>query len=288
MMPAVNDAERVDAVLEHLLPRPEAIEPLAEAMRYAVLGGGKRIRPRLVYAAGRVAGAALEVLDRAAAAVECIHAYSLIHDDLPAMDDDALRRGRPTVHIRFDEATAILAGDALQALAFDAISADCVAAQLTRRWVRLLAQAAGAGGMVGGQILDLAGEERRLSLAELECLHRRKTGALIHAAVMMGAIAGTLTAPQLDGLSGFGAEVGLAFQIRDDVLDATVDTAVLGKPQGSDQRRGKSTYVELLGVDAARAEAQRRLATALGHLHPFGARAKPLAALARLVVERQN
>ena len=209
-----------------------SIQPLADAMRYAVLGGGKRIRPRLVYATGRLARAPLDMLDRAAAAVEFIHAYSLIHDDLPAMDDDDLRRGRPTVHIRFDQATAILAGDALQALAFEVVSDPSVDAATAQRWAKLLATAAGSRGMVGGQVMDLAGETRTLYHDELETLHRRKTGALLHAAVMMGAGAGSLAEADLEALGKFGAEIGLAFQIHDDVLDATAATTVLGKAAG--------------------------------------------------------
>jgi len=284
----VNDAERVDAVLDRLLPRVPLIEPLPAAMRYAVLGGGKRIRPRLVYAAGRLAGAPLKSLDAAAAAVELIHAYSLIHDDLPAMDDDDLRRGRPTVHRQFDEATAILAGDALQALAFEVIADAEVDAATVQAWVRLLANAAGHGGMVGGQVLDLAGENRALDQGELEALHRRKTGALIHAAVMMGGVAGCLASEELARLGRFGADIGLAFQIHDDVLDATTATEVLGKPQGSDARQGKSTYVSLLGIEQARAHAREVYQGACAHLRAFEDRADGLLAIAEHIVERKK
>ena len=257
-------------------------------MRYAVLGGGKRIRPRLVYAAGRLAGASLESLDAAAAAVELIHAYSLIHDDLPAMDDDDLRRGRPTVHRQFDEATAILAGDALQALAFEVVADAEVDTTTVQAWVKLLAEAAGHGGMVGGQVLDLAGENRALDQGELEALHRRKTGALIHAAVMMGGVAGHLAPDELARLGRFGAEIGLAFQIQDDFLDATTATEVLGKPQGSDARQGKSTYVSLLGIERARAHAVATYLAACGHLSAFDDRAEGLLAIARHIVERKK
>lgn len=284
----MNDAERVDAVLDRFLPGVPLIEPLPAAMRYAVLGGGKRIRPRLVYAAGRLAGARMESLDTAAAAVELIHAYSLIHDDLPAMDDDDLRRGRPTVHRQFDEATAILAGDALQTLAFEVIADAEVDAATVQAWVKLLAKAAGHGGMVGGQVLDLAGENRALDQGELEALHRRKTGALIHAAVMMGGVAGCLAPDELATLGRFGADIGLAFQIHDDVLDATTATEVLGKPQGSDARQGKSTYVSLLGIEQARAHARQVYEDACAHLSAFHRRADGLLAIAEHIVERKT
>ena len=284
----MNDVERVDAVLDRLLPRDPLIEPLGEAMRDAVLGGGKRVRPRLVYAAGRLAGAPMAALDHAAAAVEFVHAYSLIHDDLPAMDDDDLRRGRPTTHIRFGEAHAILAGDALQTLAFEVLATAEVDADVARQWVRLLGSAAGASGMVGGQVLDLAGETRALELPELDALHRRKTGALIHAAVMMGGVAGRLAADQTAALDGFGAEIGLAFQIHDDVLDETASTDVLGKPSGSDARQGKSTYVSLLGIEQARSAARDVFERACGHLAVFGERGEELLELARFIVQREN
>lgn len=284
----MNDAERVDAVLDGVLPRDPLTAPLADAMRYAVLGGGKRIRPRLVYAAGRFAGAPMESLDAAAAAVELIHAYSLIHDDLPAMDDDDLRRGRPTVHRQFDEATAILAGDALQALAFEVIADAEVDAATVQAWVKLLAKAGGHGGMVGGQVLDLAGENRALDQGELEALHRRKTGALIHAAVMIGGVAGHLAPDELAKLGRFGAEIGLAFQIQDDFLDATTATEVLGKPRGSDARQGKSTYVSLLGIERARAHAVAVYLAACGHLSAFKDRADGLLAIAEHIVQRKT
>ena len=285
----MNDATRVDDVLHRLLAPSNEIPPrLTEAMRYAVLGGGKRVRARLVYAAGRLAGASDDTLDQAAAAVELVHAYSLVHDDLPAMDDDNLRRGRPTVHVQYDEATAILVGDALQALAFEAASADVGDPGINRVWVRTLAHAAGPEGMVGGQVLDLAGEGRSLSLSEIENLHRHKTGALLHAAVAMGANAGSLPANAVDALERFGTEIGLAFQIHDDGLDVTADTAMLGKPSGSDARQGKSTYVTALGVDAARAEARRRFDQACSHLAPFGDGAHELITIARFIVNREN
>lgn len=296
-----SDAARVEAVLDRLLPPDgdceqadaaagQARDPaatLAQAMRYAVLGGGKRLRPRLAYAAGRAAGAPAEVVDFAAAAVELVHAFSLIHDDLPALDDDALRRGRPTVHVRFGEATAILAGDALLALAFETASDAAAPPELAARWVRLLARATGAEGMVGGQMMDLAGEAERLPLPQVADLHRRKTGALIRAAAMAGAAAGRLPAEALAAVDGFAAEIGLAFQIQDDVLDATAGTGVLGKPQQADARRGKSTYVSVLGLAAAEEEAARRLALARARLAPLGGRGAELANLAEEMVRRR-
>lgn len=295
------DATRVEAVLARLLPAPAAAEPcgaagnasaaseakLASAMRHAVLGGGKRLRARLVYAAGRAASAPAEVLDLGAAAVELIHAFSLVHDDLPALDDDDLRRGQPTVHVQYGEATAILAGDALLALAFETAADPVVPPPLAARWCRLLARATGAAGMVGGQVVDLAGETTRLPLAEVEALHRRKTGALIEAAAAVGAAAGEMPPDTQAAIARFARELGLAFQIHDDVLDATGETAVLGKLQGADQRRGKSTYVSVLGVEEAAAEASRRLASALAEIEALGEAGGELAALAEEMVKRR-
>ena len=293
------DAARVEAVLARLLPTPAepsgeddsaaaaSATKLASAMRYAVLGGGKRLRARLVYAAGRAAGGRPEVLDLGAAAVELIHAFSLVHDDLPALDDDDLRRGQPSVHVQYGEATAILAGDALLALAFETAADPVLPAPLATRWVRSLARATGAAGMVGGQVVDLAGESTRLPLAELESLHRRKTGALIEAAAAIGAAAGRLPAETQAAIGRFARELGLAYQIQDDVLDATGKTSVLGKTQGADEQRGKSTYVSVLGVAAAAAEASRRLAAALAELKGLGESACELAALAEEMVKRR-
>ena len=284
----MNDAERVDRALDRLLGTDPLTAPLVAAMRYSVLGGGKRVRPRLVYATGRLAGASMDELDNAAAAVELIHAYSLIHDDLPAMDDDDLRRGRPTVHIQFDEATAILAGDALQALAFEALADAAVDAETSRLWTRLLAKAAGGAGMVGGQILDLAGESRALAAEEVEAMHRRKTGALLHAAVMMGAVAGLLGPKEQEALSRFGADIGLAFQIRDDILDETAGTEVLGKRQGADAERGKSTYTNVYGLGRAKSEAEDACRRACEHLTAFGDQADELREMAQYIVRRVN
>ena len=286
-----REVRRVEAALVGLLPSSEGLgadeRRLFEAMRYAVRGG-KRLRARLVYAAGELSGGESEVLDRLAAAVELVHAFSLVHDDLPALDDDALRRGEPSLHARFGEATAILAGDALLAFAFEVASEAADDPVKTLRGVRLLARAAGAAGMVGGQMLDIAGERRALSADELERMHRLKSGALIHAAVALGAGAGHLPPAEATALDSFGHEIGLAFQIQDDVLDATVETAQLGKPHGSDVQRGKSTYVRLLGVSAAKQAAEQRLESALRHLAPFGARADRLAALATAMVRRER
>ena len=285
-----EDIGRVDVVLERFLPDPNgkdaAVSRLLEAMRYAVLGGGKRLRPRLVYAAGRIAGAAPTLLDYPAAAVELIHAFSLIHDDLPAIDDDDLRRGQPTVHVRYDEATAILAGDALLALAFEVVGNAPVAAATALRWVHLLAAATGTAGMIGGQMIDIGSEKRTLALSELERLHRLKSGALIGAAVMAGAAAGELSARERCALERFGQDIGLAFQIQDDVLDASMRTEVLGKRQGSDERRGKSTYVSLMGGQPAAREALAQLERALRHLTALGERGEELAVLAEQLVRR--
>lgn len=288
-----DDVAHINDVLDRLLPNVAEVgadvSRLAKAMRYAVLGGGKRLRPRLVYAAGEAVAADAHLLDRPAAAIEFVHAFSLIHDDLPALDDGSLRRGRPTVHVQYDEATAILAGDALLALAFETISSPSVDAATAMRWVSGLASAMGPLGMVGGQMIDIAGEERRLDLAELERSHQLKSGALIHAAVMMGAVAGharTPPPPDLRALSDFGWAIGLAFQIQDDVLDATANTQTLGKSKGSDENRGKSTYVTLLGVEGAAAKATERLEFALQRLAPLKERGAALAALAEQMVRR--
>ena len=258
-------------------------------MRHAVLGGGKRLRPMLVYAAGCATGADETLLDAPAAAVELVHAYSLVHDDLPAMDDDDLRRGRPTVHVAFDEATAILAGDALQALAFAALAGETRAgAELRVAWLAALADAAGARGMCGGQALDMDGTGATLSLPELERLHALKTGALIRAAVRLGALAGTVDAGTLSRLDEFAAALGLAFQIRDDILDIEASSEQLGKTAGKDQAQSKSTYPALLGRDGAAdalAAQVRRMDAALAGLPGELA---PLRALATMAVERSH
>ena len=253
-------AERAnDALLRFLAPLPFQNTPLVEAMHYGALFGGKRLRPFLVYATGEMFGIAQETLDAPAAAVECIHAYSLIHDDLPAMDDDDLRRGQPTCHIKFGEASAILAGDALQTLAFSILSdapmaGVAIADQLAM--VKELATASGVAGMCGGQALDLEAEGKHVDLQSLERIHRHKTGALIRASVRLGALsAGDAGRAALPLLDRYAESIGLAFQVQDDILDVIGDTATLGKRQGADQHLGKSTYPALLGLENAKAKA---------------------------------
>ena len=283
---------RADEVLARLLP-DETAPPveLHRAMRYAVLGGGKRLRPLLVYAAGAAFGTAPGRLDAAAAAVEIIHAYSLVHDDLPAMDDDALRRGRPTCHVVFGEATAILAGDALQALAFDVLANDTALAApdpVRLDMLRVLAAACGSHGMAGGQAFDLAAVGRRLDAAELERMHVHKTGALIRASVRLGALAGNAGAAALAALDEYGHCVGLAFQIRDDLLDVEGGTEQLGKTAGKDAAANKPTYPAILGIEASRTELAALTTRALGALAPFGPAAASLRELARFVAERTS
>jgi farnesyl diphosphate synthase len=273
MLPEAERArwlQRVEAQLEAALPRT-TLEPvrLHAAMRHAVLGGGKRLRPLLVYAAGAATGADESRLDAPAAAVELIHAFSLVHDDLPAMDNDDLRRGQPTVHVAFDEATAILAGDALQSLAFELLAAAHADASLRVAWLATLAQASGAAGMCGGQALDMDATGRRLEPAALQQVHALKTGALIRSSVRMGALAGHADAATLARLDDYATALGLAFQIRDDLLDIEGDSAQLGKSTGKDQAQEKSTYPSLLGMDGARTELARqsqRITDALANL----------------------
>jgi len=283
---------RADAVLARVLP-PEDQPPieLHRAMRYAVLGGGKRLRPLLVYATGRTFDASLETLDASAAAVEIIHAYSLVHDDLPAMDDDSLRRGRPTCHVVFGDAMAILAGDALQALAFEVLAHDAslTDAAIHVEMLRVLAVACGSHGMAGGQAFDLAAVGAKLSPAELERMHVHKTGALIRASVRLGALAaGVREASTLDALERYGHAIGLAFQIRDDLLDIEAGTEQLGKTAGKDVAASKPTYPAILGVEASRAELSRLTRNALAAVEPFGERARPLSDLARFVADRTS
>jgi len=284
--------QQVDAALERWLPQPRGPEArLQEAMRYSVIGGGgKRVRPVLVYATGQAMQVSPQQLDGIACAVEMIHAYSLIHDDLPAMDNDDLRRGRPTCHIAYDEATAILAGDALQALAFEILASDpslSCHAQVRIDMIRLLAQASGSLGMAGGQAIDLAAVGKSLSLAELENMHRLKTGALIRASVLLGAMCSSqANADKLAKLDVYATCVGLAFQIHDDILDVVADTATLGKPQGSDQMQNKPTYPALLGLDGARKLAQSQHQQALAALEGFDSRADTLRQLSAYIVER--
>jgi len=285
---------RVDKALDRWLPRPNGPEAhLQEAMRYSVIGGGgKRVRPILVYAAGQAQGIPLEHLDTLACAVEIIHAYSLIHDDLPAMDDDDLRRGRPTCHKAYDEATAILAGDALQALAFDIMARDTGmgCSDKTRiEMIHLLATASGSIGMAGGQAIDLDAVGKQLSLQQLENMHRLKTGALIRASVLLGAMCSEkTTAETLKNLDTYAHCVGLAFQIHDDILDEVADTETLGKPQGSDKALNKPTYPALLGLDGARERALELHHQALQALETFGDSANTLRQLSAYIVERKH
>ncbi|QYK04104.1 (2E,6E)-farnesyl diphosphate synthase [Shewanella zhangzhouensis] len=281
---------RVDAVLAaHIDALPQTAPALKAAMRHGALIGGKRIRPFLVYAVGELLGVDKAKLDRLAAAVECVHAYSLIHDDLPAMDDDNLRRGKPTVHIAFDEATAILAGDALQTLAFEIISeADAgLAPKAQVAMIAALAKASGYLGMCGGQALDLAGEGKSISLDELTRLHNLKTGALIRAAVELALIAADASDTDTTALRAYADAIGLAFQVQDDILDITATTEEIGKPQGSDLDANKSTYPKLLGLDGARQTADALVADALSALAKMPYNSQLLADFARYIVARR-
>ncbi|HUV99515.1 MAG TPA: farnesyl diphosphate synthase [Gallionella sp.] len=281
---------RFEDVLRESLPRADvAPQRLHEAMRYAVLDGGKRVRPLLVFAAGELAGAAAGRLDIAAAAVELIHAYSLVHDDMPCMDDDVLRRGKPTCHVQYDEATALLVGDSLQTLAFQLLAEHRLSddAQRQLEMIKLLAVASGSRGMAGGQAIDLASVGKPLTLPELEFMHVHKTGALIRAAILLGAHCGTVSSAQLDKLDHFGKWIGLAFQVVDDVLDCEADTATLGKTAGKDADNAKPTYVSLLGIHGARDMAHRLHREALQALAGFGDAAQRLRELADFIVLRK-
>ncbi|MEO6022247.1 MAG: farnesyl diphosphate synthase [Burkholderiales bacterium] len=281
---------RVEASLASALPDAKlAPERLHDAMRYAALGGGKRVRALLLYAAGEVSDAALERLDIAAAALELVHAYSLVHDDLPCMDDDVLRRGKPTCHIQYDQATALLVGDSLHSLAF-ALMADFVLADDATRQLQMvatLAQAAGSRGMTGGQAIDLASVDKTLSLPELEFMHIHKTGALIRAAVRLGAMAGNpLSDDALKSLDQFAKWIGLAFQVIDDVLDAEGNTATLGKTAGKDAENNKPTYVSIMGVSGARDFAHDLQQRAVDALSALGGRGGRLRSIGRYIIER--
>jgi farnesyl diphosphate synthase len=282
---------RMETLLADLLPDAAlAPERLHAAMRYACLGGGKRVRPMLALAAGEaVMGVNPAKSERAAAAVEFIHVYSLTHDDLPCMDNDDLRRGKPTCHVAYDEATALLVGDALQSLAFEVLAHPAAAAEplVQVEMLQWLARASGSRGMAGGQAVDLAATGRALDLAELEFMHIHKTGALIQAAVLLGALAhGALDAAARSALERYARCIGLAFQVMDDVLDAETDTATLGKTAGKDAAQGKATYLTLMNVKEARAYAHELLNDALAALQPFGERGRRLADIARFIVER--
>jgi geranylgeranyl pyrophosphate synthase len=282
---------RVENALDAVLPAATT-EPkrLHDAMRYAVFNGGKRVRPLLVYAAGECLGLREESLDAPAAAIELIHAFSLVHDDLPAMDDDDIRRGKPTLHRQFDEATAILAADAMQPLAFRVLAeVRDTPAGLSARLVRIVADAAGSIGMTGGQSMDLAAEGQSLTAEEIEHMYALKTGALIHAAVTCAAaMAEGLSEDRVSAIDAFGRTIGIAFQIKDDILDVEGETEVIGKRAGADQRLGKATYPGLVGIAEAYARCDSLLRSALEQLDDFGDDAESLRWLARYVVERGN
>ena len=284
-----------EALRRCIAPQPFQNTPLVEAMQYGALLGGKRLRPFLVYATGDMFGVSRATLDAPAAAVECIHAYSLMHDDLPAMDDDDLRRGQPTCHIKFGEANAILAGDALQTLAFSILS-DAPMPEVPDRdrlaMISELAQASGIAGMCGGQALDLEAEGHQVDLPSLERIHRHKTGALIRAAVRMGALsAGEAGRRALPALDRYAENIGLAFQVQDDILDVVGDTATLGKRQGADQQLGKSTYPALLGLEQARKKAHDLITDARRSLNELAAQSldtTALEALANYIIQRDK
>jgi farnesyl diphosphate synthase len=281
---------RMETALARVLPGAHiAPARLHEAMRYAALEGGKRVRPLLVFAAGEAAAAAPERLELAACAIELIHAYSLVHDDLPCMDNDVLRRGKPTVHVEFDEATALLAGDALQSAAFQLLADHRLAddARMQLDMVRTLAAAAGSRGMAGGQQIDLESTGKTLSLPELEFMHIHKTGALIRAAVMLGAACGRIDPSQKSSLDRYAKAIGLAFQVVDDVLDCEGSTSTLGKTAGKDSRQGKPTYVSALGATRARSLAHELRAEALTAVDGLGSPARRLAELADFIVLRK-
>ena len=285
-----NTQARLEAALAHHVPSHDCIPTrLHEAMRYASLGGGKRVRPLLAFAAGELTAAAPATLDTVACAVEMIHTYSLVHDDLPCMDDDVLRRGRPTCHVEFDEPTALLVGDSLQTLAFELLAKPTLAnpgSQL--EMIALLAHASGSRGMAGGQAIDLASVGKALNQPELELMHALKTGALIRAAVLLGALAGNpLSGEERQSLDRFAKRAGLLFQVIDDILDCTASTATLGKTAGKDQAAEKPTYVSLLGLDAARSYADELRNEALAALSIFGERATRLTQLADFICHRQ-
>lgn len=284
-----SNQQAIESALSVFLPTADQLPAqLHEAMRYTTLDGGKRVRPLLVFAGGALVDADPALLVRAASAIEMIHVYSLVHDDMPCMDDDALRRGKPTVHVRFDEATALLVGDALQAQAFSVLSESGGDAARTLAMVRLLANAAGSSGMCGGQAIDLASIGKPLSLPELEQMHRLKTGALLRASIFLGALCGKpLTADEEAALETYSNAIGLAFQVVDDILDATADSTVLGKTAGKDAADNKPTYVSILGLEPSRQLAENLRRDAHAALVSFGDRAERLRQLADLIVLRK-
>jgi farnesyl diphosphate synthase len=278
-----------ESALDRFLPAESQVPAkLHEAMRYTALGGGKRVRPLLVHASGALFGADADALARAASAVEMIHVYSLVHDDMPCMDDDALRRGKPTVHVAYDEATALLVGDALQAQAFEVLAGTTtVPAARVVTMLRLLAEAAGSAGMCGGQAIDLDSVGISLTLEQLERMHQLKTGAMLRVSVLLGALAGRdLASHEQEALAAYSRAIGLAFQVVDDVLDATEDSATLGKTAGKDAADNKPTYVSILGLEPSRALAEQLRREAHDALAPFGEQALRLRELADLIVQR--
>lgn len=285
--------QRIEAVLDRWLPASTIVPTrLHEAMRYASLDGGKRLRPLLAYATGEVLGIEEQNLDAVAAAIELIHAYSLVHDDLPAMDDDDLRRGKPTVHKAFDEATAILVGDALQSLAFHILAEDAsmnVEPASRLAMINHLAEASGSSGMAGGQAIDLDAVGKSLSLAELENMHIHKTGALIRASVMLASYCqNAVDSAQRDALDRYAKRIGLAFQIHDDVLDEEADTDMLGKTAGADRALNKPTFPSIIGMSESKERAKELTDEAISSLGIFEKRAEPLAWLARHITQRQS
>ncbi|MFD1382188.1 (2E,6E)-farnesyl diphosphate synthase [Rhodanobacter aciditrophus] len=282
--------DRVDQYLDQALDAYPPADHLHQAMRYSLFNGGKRVRPMLTYAVAELFGGANALTDASAAAVESIHAYSLIHDDLPAMDDDNLRRGKPTCHIQFDEATAILAGDALQTFAFELLSQpelEAPTVQLTL--IQTLQNASGRFGMVTGQMIDLSNVDKQIDITALEQMHRHKTGALIRAAVKMGAQSvGVSSESDLNALDAYAAAIGLAFQVQDDIIDITSDTQTLGKNQFSDEDANKPTYPKLLGLEGAQALAKRLHDEAVAQIAPFGDKARPLVELANYIIARNH
>lgn len=281
-----HKARTESRLAELLTPLNDFDTTLIEAIKYSLLDGGKRIRPLLCYAAAEAVGDISPATNDFAAALECMHVYSLIHDDLPAMDDDALRRGKATSHLAFDEATAILAGDALQSLSFQTI-ADSSASDKTKvAAIQLLGRCAGCAGMVMGQAIDLKAVNQELTLEQLENMHRHKTGALIEASVGLGALSAGATSEQLDDLRAFALAVGLAFQVHDDILDVISDTETLGKTQGADVHQNKLTFVSLLGLEKAKVRAAQLADEAISHLEPLGERAIHLKKLAQYIVQR--
>ncbi|MZR63492.1 farnesyl diphosphate synthase [Alcanivorax sp. DP30] len=281
---------RLETSLDRWLPANSAANRLSQAMRYAALGGGKRIRPLLVYGATDLAGAPLVRADIPASAVELIHAYSLVHDDLPAMDDDDLRRGQPTCHKAFDEATAILAGDTLHTRAFELLASEGQYRADTRiAMIRQLSRASGVDGMAAGQMQDMQAQGQQQTVAALEEMHYLKTGRLITVSLQLGYFAAEIDEPGLlEDLTLFGDAIGLAFQIQDDILDVTMDTEQLGKPSGSDEKLSKSTFPSLLGLDASRERAQKLCAQAQQALSGYGSRAEPLQQLAQYIIARNH